>query len=374
MDADITIIGAGVVGLAIARQVGCAGRDVFLLEQHESFGKETSSRNSEVIHAGIYYPAGSLKAKLCVEGAEMLYALCAEHKIPHARIGKLIVAVDDNEVSSLAELKAKAEANGARGLALLTAQEVLQLEPHVRATAGLFSPSTGIIDSHGLMQFYESAAEANGVSIVYGCRVLAVDRVSDGYRLEIRDSQGPCKLQTRIVVNAAGLHAHHVAAMAGRNAERYSYRLHYCKGEYFSVNPSKGKLVGRLVYPSPLHELTGLGIHATKDLGGRLKLGPNAFYLGSLDYSVDPAHGVEFYDSVKGFLPFLEPDDLLPDTAGIRPKLQGPGQPFADFVIQHETALGLPGWINLIGIESPGLTASPAIAQVVADMVNSILA
>lgn len=373
MDADITIIGAGVVGLAAAREVAQPGRNVFLLEQHESFGKETSSRNSEVIHAGVYYPKDTLKAKLCVEGARQLYALCEAEKIPFCRVGKLIVAVNEAEEASLQDLRVKGEQNGVEGLRLLGQNEVARLEPNVRACAGLFSSSTGIFDSHRLMKYFESAATKQGTTIAYGCRVVGVERKEKGFHLEIGDSQGSSRISTKMVINAAGLHAHRVAAMAGIDLAANQIGVHYCKGEYFVVNPAKAKMVNRLVYPSPLEELTGLGIHVTKDLGGRIKLGPNAFYVNALNYDVDPAHGKDFYESVRRFLPFIKQEDLSPDTSGIRPKLQGPGQTFRDFVIRHETGNGLPGLINLLGIESPGLTACLAIAQRIAGMVDEFL-
>ncbi|MDY6826556.1 MAG: NAD(P)/FAD-dependent oxidoreductase [Bacillota bacterium] len=369
---DTIIIGAGIIGLAVAARLSARypGRTFVIMEQHEQFGCETSSRNSEVIHAGIYYPSGTLKARLCVEGRELLYTYCEDRKIPHSRPGKLIVASTPEECASLDSLLEQAAANGVENLEMLDRKMVARLEPHIRADCALFSPSTGIVDSHALMARLEEDALQNGVLPAYCHCVTAIERHDGGYRVGFQNPDGSSDvLDCLSVVNCAGLQADRLAAAAGIDIDGAGYRHHFCKGEYFSLPPAKAALVGRLIYPPPLHELTGLGIHVTKTLDGRLILGPNTIYVDEIDYRVDPARACEFYDAVKSFLPFVELSDLEPEMAGIRGKLSGPGQPFRDFVIAEESSRGLPGLINLMGIESPGLTCCLSIAR----MVDSLL-
>jgi L-2-hydroxyglutarate oxidase LhgO len=366
------VIGAGVVGLAVAARLASAKKEVVVLERHESFGKETSSRNSEVVHAGMYYPPGSLKAKLCVEGNRRLYELCAKHGIPHRKTGKFIIANSGAESEKLFELNDLGSRNGTEGLAILSKQKLGQIEPNVKADLALYSPSTGIVDTHQLMKFFQTQAEKEGAVVGYNCTVKGIQREAGGYRIGFSDADGRDeRIAAEIVVNCAGLDADTVAAMAGIDIDKAGCRLHPCKGEYFAVAPRhKGKL-SRLVYPAPT--AISLGIHVVLDLGGALKLGPNAFYTESRDdYRVDPSHQGEFFDSARRFLPFLEHGDLSPDMAGIRPKLQGPGMTFRDFVVAEESSKGLPGLINCIGIESPGLTASPALAEHVAGLVRAM--
>ncbi len=367
------IIGAGVVGLAVAKELSSCFRagQVVLMDRHESFGLETSSRNSEVIHAGIYYPAGTLKASLCVEGKHLLYHFCKKWQVPHHRCGKLITANTPEEINSLDNLKAQANANGVDDLEELSSSQLARLEPHVSARTALLSPSTGVIDSHALMKTLEQVALQAGVLPAYCHRVMAIDKLdAGGYRVHFHNPDGSKDaLDCEILVNSAGLQAVIVAALTGIDPERCGYRVHLCKGEYFSLPPAKGKLIDHLIYPPPLEELTGLGIHATKTLDGRLRLGPNAVYISEEDYSVDESYRAEFYRSAVQFLPFITEADLEPEMAGIRPKLSGPGEPFRDFVINEESDRGLPGLVNLIGIESPGLTASLAIARRVAQLI-----
>jgi L-2-hydroxyglutarate oxidase LhgO len=371
---DITIIGAGVVGLAIAAQLAHRDRVVYVLEKNERFGQETSSRHSGVIHSGIYYPYGSLKAKLCVEGNRLLYELCQKHGIGHKRLGKLIVAASDEETGQLQELKAKGQRNGAVGLQLISRSELKKLEPNVEGIAALLSPSTGIIDSHALMEHFVARARDGGAEIAYRKKVVGIEKVSNGYKITVEeDDKGKFSFTTRILINCASLYCDKIAGLAGIDIARAGYRLHYCKGEYFSVGGGKSKLVKRLIYPVPEVKDTGLGVHVTLDLEGRMRLGPNTQYVDSIDYSVDSSHKKSFYDSAKRMLPFIEYADLEPEMAGIRPKLQGPGEDVKDFVIRDERDKGLPGFINLIGIESPGLTSSPAIARYVASIVKDIL-
>jgi L-2-hydroxyglutarate oxidase LhgO len=363
---EITIIGAGVVGLAIAAELSAQGREVLIVEKNDAYGREVSSRNSEVIHAGIYYHPGSLKAKLCVQGRHLLYDLCRRHGVPFKRIGKLIVAISHSDAPHLERLHANAQENGVADLQLLTGQEARRLEPQVTAAAALFSPSTGIISAHHLMSHFYDRAKSQGAQLVRRTEVVGVERKGRGYTVRLGDG---FSYETRIVINCAGLFADRVAGLAGLDIERCGYRLRFMKGEYFSVNPAKSHLVQRLVYPVPPAEGRGLGIHVTLGLEGRMRLGPNARPVEKLDYSVDASQRPAFFKSVSPFLPFLREDDLEPDMAGIRPTLAAAG-PFHDFIIQEEADRGLPGFVNLIGIESPGLTCAPAIARHVADLVG----
>jgi L-2-hydroxyglutarate oxidase LhgO len=370
-EAEITIIGSGVVGLAIAAEIAEEGKEILVIERHEHFGQETSSRNSEVIHSGIYYPKDSLKAKLCVEGNQLLYQLCTRHQISYQRIGKLIVASNDKEVEGLEALLAMGKDNGVSDLQILSQKEVQQIEPHINVLSALWSPSTGIIDTHSLMKYFETSAKTAGVDFAYGCEVEFIEKKPDGYEVGIRDADGErFSFLSRIVINSAGLCADKVAALAGIDIDAAGYRIHYCKGEYFNLGGGKHKLIHHLIYPPPT--TIALGIHTVLDLQGRVRLGPNAFYVNEIDYQVEEAHKREFLESTRPIFPFVEESDITPDMAGIRPKLQAQGEPVRDFVISHEAALGLPGLINLIGIESPGLTASPAIAKYVKKMVEEL--
>ena len=372
---DILIIGAGVVGLAVAAELGsaCPGKSIALFERNEKFGQEISSRNSEVVHSGIYYPRGSLKAQLCVRGNQLLYAFCEKHKIPHRRLGKLIVAIEETDLPSLEELKGKAELNGVQGVELLKPGQVRELEPEIRTRGALLVPSAGIVDSYLLMRRLEDLALQSGVLPAYCHEVIGIESSGKDYRVQFSNPDGSIdQIGCSILVNCAGLNAPNIAAMPGIDPGRAGYRIYPCKGEYFSVSFSKSKLVNRLVYPPPLEELRGLGIHLTKNLDGRLRLGPSAFYVDQIDYSVNPGNLDYFYRAVKDFLPFLDPADLEPEMAGIRPKLQGPEDSFRDFIIHHEADRGLKGIINLVGIESPGLTCCFSIAEMVGEIVEDL--
>jgi L-2-hydroxyglutarate oxidase LhgO len=372
--ADITIIGAGVVGLAIAAQLAHHDRVVYVLEKNERFGQETSSRHSGVIHSGIYYLAGSLKAKLCVEGNHLLYELCRKHGIGYKKLGKLIVAASDEETGQLQELKEKGRRNGAVGLKIISRGELKEMEPNVEGVTVLLSPSTGIIDSHALMEYFVARAKDSGAEIAYRKKVVGIEKVSDGYKVAVEENdKGKFSFTTHVLINCAGLQCDKIAELAGIDIDKAGYRLHYCKGEYFSVGNGKNRLVKRLIYPVPEVKGTGLGVHVTLDLEGRMRLGPNTEYVDGIDYSVDSRHKDYFYGAAKKMLPFIEYEDLEPETAGVRPKLQGPGDDVRDFVIRDESDKGLPGLINLIGIESPGLTSSPAIGKYVAGLVKSLL-
>jgi len=370
---DIAVIGAGVVGLAIAAQVAREHREVYVLEKNETFGQEISSRHSGVIHCGIYYPEGSLKAKMCVAGNHILYELCERYGIGHRRLGKLIVATSDEEIGELQILLERGLRNGAEGLRILSKREIKELEPNVEGVAAILSPATGVIDSHALMKYFIAKAMDGGVQIAYHTKVVGIEKVADGYKVTVEDGTGRFSFITRIVINCAGLHCDKAAELAGIDIAKAGYQLHYCKGEYFSVGSGKNTLVKRLIFPVPPPKLTGVGIHVTFDLEGRMRLGPSIHYVDSIDYAVDNQHKQFFYDSVRRFLPFIEYNDLEPEMAGIRPKLQEPGGDIEDFVIRDESDKGLPGFIDLIGIESPGLTAAPAVAEYVASLVGELL-
>jgi L-2-hydroxyglutarate oxidase LhgO len=363
---DVAIIGAGVIGLATAREIAQGKKEVFVFEKNHTFGLETSSRNSEVIHAGIYYPKNSLKARLCLEGKNLLYKLCGKHNIAHKKCGKIIVAADEKETSWLEELYEQGRRNGVDDLVLLSRTEVKNLEPNVEARAGLLSPSSGVFDSHSLLKFLYDKAREKGAEFVFGTEVIGIERAGTKYKVQIRDRDGISAFVARVILNCAGLNSDRIAQLIGIDIARAGYGLHYCKGEYFSLDSKYRNLTSRLIYPAP--EQAGHGIHWRQTLDGRVLLGPSAHYVEEIDYSVDGTDRQCFYDSVKRFLPSLELEDLAPESAGIRPKLQGPGEDFRDFVIAHEDKTGFPGLINLIGIESPGLTAALAIARYVRTM------
>jgi L-2-hydroxyglutarate oxidase LhgO len=367
---DVVVIGAGMVGLATAREIAQESKDVFVFEKNRTFGLETSSRNSEVIHAGIYYPEDSLKAKLCVEGKSQLYRFCEKHNIAYKRTGKIVVAEDEGEISWLKGLYEQGKKNGVDDLVLLSRAEVRKLEPNVEARAGLLSPSSGILDSHALLKCLHSQARERGAEFVFGTEVMGIERAGAKYRVKIKDRDGISAFVAHIVVNCAGLNSDRIAELAGIDIAKAGYKLHYCKGEYFSLSSRYRNIVSRLIYPVP--EQAGHGIHLKAGLDARVLLGPSADYVQEIDYSVDETHREAFYSSAKRFLPTLDLEDLAPESAGIRPKLQGLGEDFRDFVIVNEEKAGLPGLIDLIGIESPGLTASLAIAQYVGKIVKQL--
>ena len=361
---DCIIIGAGVVGLSIAHQIGNEKQEIILLERHEHFSKEASSRNSEVIHAGIYYPKDSLKTRLCVEGRHYLYQFCETHGIPYKKLGKLIVAVQQKDEILLQNLYQKGKDNGVEDLVFIEEKKIKKLEPHIKAEYALYSPSTGILDSHLLMKKLEASAEQKGVMCVYGCEAKGIEYNGSGFIVDVVDVDGKyMKIRTDIIINSAGLESDIIAQIAGINIDKENYRIHFSKGEYFKINGKPSWYMKRLVYPPP--GKISLGIHTVLDLQGQLKLGPNAFYVNKIDYDVDKKHSNDFFNAVKPFLPFLKASDISPDMAGIRAKRKAIDEDFADFVIAHEKEKGLPGLINLIGIESPGLTSCLAIARYV---------
>jgi L-2-hydroxyglutarate oxidase LhgO len=372
MNADVVVVGAGVVGLAAAAALSRSGRSVVVLERNPGVGREITSRNSEVIHAGIYYPAGSLKAKLCVAGREALYARCEQQKIPHRRCEKLIVAVNSDECGTLEQLQHKAAANGVE-LPIIDAAEIERCEPGIRAHAALLSKRTGIIDGQALCLSYLAEMESHDGLLSLHTEVIAIEPRSGGYQVIAVDSDGErSSIDCRSVVNAAGMTSDHIARCAGLDIDSLGYRIYPCKGDYFAIAPAAKLKLSRLVYPVPVP--AGLGIHITMDLAGRYRLGPDTEYIDLVndarDYHIDPAKAEAFARAVGRFLPGLRREWLTPDYAGIRPKLAAPGEPFRDFAIREESDRGLPGFVNLIGIESPGLTASPAIADFVVSLLD----
>jgi L-2-hydroxyglutarate oxidase LhgO len=362
---ETLVIGAGVVGLAVARSLARRGREVVLVEASDMIGTGTSSRNSEVIHAGIYYPTGSLKARLCVAGKHALYDYCDTRGISYRRCGKLIVATDDGQIAELEALKRKAEANGVFDLRWLTRYEALDLEPQLHCVAALLSPSTGIIDSHGLMLSYQGEAEEHGVMLAFNSPVSRAHVENDGIVVETGGAE-PMRLKARYVINAAGLAAQDIARRIDGIRPDSLPGCYYAKGNYFVLSGMKPPF-SRLIYPVP--EPGGLGTHVTIDLGGQMRFGPDVEWIEKIDYTVDPRRGDKFYAAVRRYWPGLPDGAIQPGYAGVRPKLSAAGGKADDFVIQGADAHGAPGLINLFGIESPGLTASLAIGEHVAEMV-----
>jgi L-2-hydroxyglutarate oxidase LhgO len=361
-DTPLTVIGAGVVGLAVAARLARRHPELVVLERRDRHGTETSSRNSEVVHAGIYYPTGSLKARLCVRGRALLYELCERLGIPHRRTGKLIVAIGPGETHELERLLALGHANGVE-LHMQTADECRRLEPAVPAVAGLFSPTTGIVSAHGFMDALLHEARRQGALLQLRADLVGIECRDRDYRLTIRTPAGTETLTSERVVNAAGLDSDTVAGLAGIDVDAAGYRLHWWKGSYFAVSGKPARLLTHLVYPVPTH--VSLGVHAVLGLDGRLRFGPDAELLPErrADYSVDESKRGEFGEAVRRLVPAIADADLSPDIAGIRAKLQGSGEGFRDFVVAEETARGLPGFVDLVGIDSPGLTSALAIAE-----------
>ncbi|MBX9959006.1 MAG: NAD(P)/FAD-dependent oxidoreductase [Burkholderiaceae bacterium] len=361
---DTVVVGAGVVGLAVARALALSGREVLVLEATEAIGTQTSARNSEVIHAGIYYPQGSLKAQLCVRGKQLLYAYCTERGIGHRRCGKLIVATSQAQVVQLQGIIAKAAANGVDDLVLLTRDEARALEPALECVAAVHSPSTGIVDSHGLMLALQGDLEHAGGMLAFNSPLASACVTAQGIELCARDGT---QLRARTVVNAAGVHAPTLARHFEGLDPAHIPGEYYAKGNYFTL--AGRSPFNRLIYPVP--EAAGLGVHLTIDLGGQAKFGPDVQWVETPDdLVVDPARGLAFYAEVRKYWPGLPEGALQPGYAGIRPKISGPGEAARDFLIQGPAEHGVPGLVNLFGIESPGLTSSLAIGEHVADLLS----
>ncbi len=363
---DTVVVGAGVVGLAAARRLALAGHEVIVLEAADVIGSETSSRNSEVIHAGIYYPAGSLKARLCVAGRKALYEYCGSRGVPHARIGKLIVASDDAQLPELDAIAAKAAINGVDDMVRLSRAEALAMEPAVRCAGALHSPSTGIVDSHALMLSYQGEAEDHGAMIAFNSRLVGGAVRDDGILLRVACDGEFMELVAARVVNAAGLGAQGAAgAIQGLAPETIPPR-YLARGCYFTL--AGASPFRHLVYPVP--EPGGLGVHVTLDMAGQARFGPDVEWIDEIDYALDEARAERFVPAIRAYWPDLPDGALQPGYTGIRPKVAPQGAPAGDFMVQGPKAHGVEGLVNLYGIESPGLTASLAIAEMVVEVLR----
>lgn len=358
MDADAVVIGAGVVGLAVACRLAKMGHEVLLLEEADGIGMHTSSRNSEVIHAGIYYKPGSLKARLCVEGRRELYEYCEAHNVPAPAVGKLIVATSDAQIPTLQALQRRGTANGVHDLTWLDSTEVRLIEPEVECRAAVYSPSTGIIDSHALMLALQGDAEAHGGQCVFRTRVSGIACRKDGFEVQTSGAEA-MSLGCRIVINCAGLGAQELSrSTEGYPFDRIPPRF-LAKGNYFSV--SGATPFSHLIYPVPVEG--GLGVHVTLDLSGRMRLGPDLHWVDEIDYTPDPHLKDQFYTAVRSFWPQVMTRELSCTYSGIRPKISGPGGESSDFLVEGPEDHGIPGLVNFFGIESPGLTSSLALAD-----------
>ncbi|MFO1091455.1 MAG: NAD(P)/FAD-dependent oxidoreductase [Hyphomicrobiales bacterium] len=360
---DAVVIGAGVVGLAIARALALAGREVLVLEAEDAIGTGVSSRNSEVIHAGLYYPKDSLRARVCVRGKHLLYDFCRTRGVAHRQCGKLIVATSPEEAEKLDGIAASAAANGVPDLRRLGHNEIRAMEPELGVTDALLSPSTGIVDSHGLMLALQGEAEAHGAMVVLRAPVVR-GAAANGRILLETGGPDPATLEARTVVNSAGLFAQEVARSIKGVPQALVPTRHIARGCYFSLTGKSP--FSRLVYPVPVPG--GLGTHLTIDLGGQARFGPDVEWIDTIDYTVNPARAESFYAAIRRYWPGLQDGALKPDYAGVRPKLSGPGEPARDFMVQGPKEHGVPGLVNLFGIESPGLTSSLALAELVAEI------
>ncbi|MFT4103964.1 MAG: NAD(P)/FAD-dependent oxidoreductase [Burkholderiaceae bacterium] len=363
MSIDCVVVGAGVVGLAVARAMALRGLETIVLESATLIGSETSSRNSEVIHAGIYYPKDSLKARLCVDGRQRLYRYCADRGVAHRRCGKFIVATSPDQLPGLQDVRRKALANGVDDLVELPLAQVRELEPALRCAGVLNSPSTGIVDSHGLMLALQGDLEAAGGMIAFASPLQAARVEDGGFSLEVGGAE-PMTVRARVLINSAGLHASTVARRIDGLAAEHVPPTLYAKGSYFAL---AGRApFSRLIYPMP--QAAGLGVHLTIDLGGQARFGPDVEWVDGIDYEVDPRRADGFYQEIREYWPELPDGALAPAYAGIRPKLQRPGEAARDFLFQGPADHGVAGLVNLFGIESPGLTSSLAIGEHVARM------
>ena len=360
---ECIVIGAGVVGLAIARRLARASREVVVLEAETDIGTGTSSRNSEVIHAGIYYPAQSQMARTCVSGKARLYEYCADHGVPHRRCGKLIVATSEPDIGKLTQIKARAEANGVADLKVLTGGEARAIEPALNCVGALLSPSTGIIDSHAYMLALRGDAEDAGAALAFRAPLLRAKTASDGFVVDV-GGDDPTTMACGLLINAAGLQATSIARMIDGLPLEQIPPTYYAKGNYFSCTARAP--FSHLIYPVP--EPGGLGVHLTLDMSGQARFGPDVEWVDAIDYAVDPSRAERFYPAIRRYWPELPDDALIPSYSGIRPKIVPPAVAVQDFLIQDSAIHGVEGLINLFGIESPGLTASLAIADHVADL------
>ena len=363
---ECVVIGAGVVGLAVARALAQAGREVIILESADMIGTETSSRNSEVIHAGFYYPVGSLKARFCIDGKNALYDYCVEHGVPHRCCGKIIVATDESQVPAMHEIQKRAAKCGVTDLEFLTAEDAKAMEPELFCHAALWSPSTGIIDTHTLMLELQGDAEANGAMTAFWSPVEGGAVTDDGIVLDV-GGESPMQLRCREVINSAGIHAPALAGMLEGMPLDKVPKTYLTKGNYYAL---AGKTpFSRLVYPAPTTQF--LGVHITIDIGGQARFGPDVEHIDSIDYDVDPRRSNGCYEAVRRYWPGLQDGALHASYSGIRPRITPPGEPLCDFVGQGPGEHGISGLVNLFGIESPGLTSSMAIADYVVEMLGT---
>ncbi len=367
---NITIIGAGVIGLAIARELSERHKNLVILEKNDSYGQETSSRGGEIVHSGLYFPSGFFKGDFCRPGNRALFEICTRHNIPHKQMGKLIVARGDDQIEGLEKIKANGEENGVDDLKLVTKRQIHSLEPEVSAEAGLFSPSTGIIDSHKLMYYFLKTAESNCAVVAYRSKVTDIQYDGEKYTVEV--NHGEYRFRTNLLVNCAGLYAHQIAGFVGIDIETRDYRIYYSKGSFFSASPSPK--LSHLVWPirsQKDRQNSGKPIHAQLDLGGSVHFGPFWENVDAIEYTVCETKKDIFYESIRTYLPEVTKDSLRPAMSGIRPCLQGPHDPYRDFVIKDEADSGYNGFINLIGIECPGLTDAIPIARYVASLIDA---
>lgn len=367
MDFDSIVVGAGVVGLAIARALALSGRSVLVLERHRFVGQETSSRNSEVIHAGIYYPQGSLKARLCVRGKELLYSYCDSHRVGYKRVGKLIVAAGDHQNAALEAIYHKGVANGVYDLEFIDQDRLSTMEPALQATKGILSPSTGIINSHELMLAYQGDMEGAGGTLALASSLMAGRVIDGGFEVDVGGDE-QVTISCRELINSAGLGAQVVSTCVEGVPATSVPPLYLSRGCYFSLSGKSP--FSRLIYPLPNNE--GLGVHLTLDQAGAARFGPDTEWVDSIDYTVDPNRKDAFYHSIKEYYPGITLDALQPSYSGIRPKIVGPGSAAGDFLIHGETVHGVKGFVALYGIESPGLTASLAIGEYVSQSLEQI--
>ena len=360
---SIAIIGAGIVGLSVAAKLSETNEGIYVFEKNKKFGQETSSHNSGVLHSGIHYPKNTLKARLCVKGNYMNYQICEKHRLSFKKLGKLTVAVEEGEIDELEKLIRMGQDNGTEGLKFLDKEEIKKLEPNIKVERALFTPSTGIVEPDELMNHFYAQAYRKGAAFSMETEVTGIRKTEGRYELSGTSVNERFVVNARTVINCGGLYADKIAEMVGLQVDRLGYRLHHCKGDYFRL---LGKPpVKMLVYPVP--KGAGLGIHLTPDLGGSVRLGPNAYYVNNINYEVESSEK-EFREDVERFLPSVRERQIQADSSGIRPKLQGPNDGFRDFIIKHEADRDLFGLINLVGLESPALTAAPAIAEYVAEI------
>lgn len=361
---EILVIGAGCIGLAIGRELTETFDDVVIVEKESSYGRHTSSRNSEVIHSGIYYPAQSLKAHLCVEGRQLIYDYLKEKKIKHRQCGKLVIAALDSEIPALNDLRDNGRANGVEGLEMLKQNECRKLAPEVIAAQALLVPCTGIMDTHSFMRALKMDIEAQDGFVLFDEEVISLEKRDEGYLVDFASGE---QFMADKVINCAGLQSEKIAKMAGIDTQKAGIALHWCKAEYYKT--SQKFSFDKLIYPLPDPTGMYLGIHLTLNLAGEVRFGPSAFYVDDLDYGMDESRRGDFEKAVGKYLHF-DPQKIHPDDTGIRPKLQGPGERFRDFYIKEEIEHNLPGFYNLTGIESPGLTSALAIARYVKDLIT----